>query len=275
MLGAKSSIPVAEWNKFAPSEAFSILGFIFDRLDDDDQPARRVGDGIVLRDDLVAALSDSQAQAIGLPPATPFPLKLEAQEIFLSPEFRITATWRDKGDQYLPTDRVGSILHARGTKYRIPEDLFKVIEEVDRFNAQERPSVDTRCEALAKLQALIPHDITKQLRTTGTMTAVRVAHAAAFSLSLRQGSDGVHFDPVLFGRRIAENNQQAEEDAPLVSEADSLLPTGYQREFAKRFRDWDDARDMYPVANGTYVFIDKALRPALIAVRKAQKGTPE
>ena len=274
VLRAETSIPLSEWNKAAPNEALAMVGRIFDWLDDDDDTAQRVGDGILLRHDVVSSLSERQASAIGLPPATPFELKLEAREIFLYPDFRITASWRDKGDRYLPTERIGAILHTHGTSYRIPEQLFAVVEQVDSFNAQELPDVNARCEALARLQELLPVDITSQLRTAGTMKAVRVAHAAAFSLSLHQASDGVQFDPVLFGRRVAERSGQAQEDEQPVGEADSLLSSGHQREFARRFRDWDEAREMYPVANGMYVYVDKALRPALAAVRKAQQGSP-
>ena len=169
----------------------------------------------------------------------------------------------------------GSILHARGTTYRVPEQLFRVLEEADRFNLQEHPDINARCEALARLQELLPTDVSTQLRTAGTMKAVRVAHAAALSLSLRQGSEGVQFDPVLFGRRIAERSRQTQEDEHPVSEVDSILSFGHQQEFARRFRNWEEAREMYPVTEGVYVYVDKALKPVLTAVRKAQQGNPE
>ena len=246
-----------------------MVGRIMDwLLDDESNTATVMGDAVLLTHAAIAALNTAQAQSLSLPANSPLLLELRTSGLITEPGFRVSATWRDQSGRHEPTTRVGAILTLGSAKYRIPEPLFSIVEEVQRFQNLKTPSFEERCAALARLQESLPSQASEQLLTRGAVRKIRVVHAAKFSLSLRQENGEVNFDPVLFGPALANRKAQTEEQ--FVDESQSLLAEADQAVFAKRFGEWNEARNAYPIQNGIYVFVDAALKPALGVVRETQ-----
>ena len=246
-----------------------MVGRIMDwLLDGESSNAAPDGDVVVLTHKAIASLNAAQAQSLSLPETTSLVLELSTNGLITERSFRVSASWRNMAGQPMPSSRVGAILEVGTVCNRIPEPLFSIIGEVERYNALQAPRDRERYAALAQLQEMLPTAATEQLRVGGAMQIIRVVHAVAFSLSLEQKADGIHFDPVLFGRGVAGRSVDGNEE--MVSEDESLLPNAKQEVFAGRFRQWEEARNAYPVSNGFYVYVDAALKPALNVVRKTQ-----
>ena len=225
---------------------------------------------IVLTHEAVAGLNVAQAKALSLPETTSLFLKLDTRGQITDAGFSIICSWRNLADQHVPSSRTGAILRVGETEFRIPEPLFSLVEEVERFQQLQNPSREDRIAAFARLQEELPRKATEQLTTRGALRMIRVVHAVAFSLSLHSQGGRIHFDPVLFGRSIANRNDNGLGEP--VSEAESLLSDADQETFARRrFGEWQEARSSYPINNGLYVFVDEALKSALNVVRQKQE----
>ena len=273
LIGPAISIALTEWHKSAPTEALAMTGRVMDWIDDQNGMANPRGDEVIVAHKAIASLSVAQARVLSLPETTPHVLALKTSGRITEPEFQLSASWRDRAERPVPSSRIGAILRVGSVNYRIPDPLFAIIEEVDRYNAQPAPSKGERYAALAHLQEALPAEASQQVQAEGAIGSFRIVHAVAFSLSLRQEEDGIHFDPVLFGRHVAKRSVGGNEE--LVNEAESLLPEARQEVFANRFRQWEDARSAYPLSEGAYVYVDEALKPVLDAVRKKQNAGPE
>lgn len=271
VLGRTSRVAVSAWHSHAPPQARQMVGRIMEwLLDDESDTATQAEESVLLSHASIAALNTAQAQSLSLPANSPLVLELRTSGLITEPGFRVAASWRDRSGRPETTLRVGAILILGSVEYRIPEPLFSIIEEVEHFRSLNAPGFDERCAALARLQESLPFQASEQLITTGAVRAIRVVHAAAFSLSLRQEKGEINFDPVLFGPAIVKRKSLDEKQ--VVDESQSLLAEADQAVFAKRFGQWQEARNAYPVQNGVYVFVDAALKPALDVVRKKQNA---
>lgn len=263
-------VPPADWSRARPL-AMAAIARVLSAAEAEDGSAVPDGGGIRLAHRLVADLSEAQAAALGLPPAVPLTLRLSPRGRIDQAGFAIRADWTEAGDRPVRATRTGSVLDVTGARYRIPGPLFTVLEAVDRLGAADPADEAARFEALASLHGVLPEAKEHFVQVDGYLRTVRVVHAAAFSLDLRTDGGGFDFDPVLFGRRVADRVGSG--DGAEVSEAEGLLSGHEQAVFAgKRFRAYAEARDRYPIEHGTYVFVDPALRGALGVVREMQQA---
>jgi hypothetical protein len=146
--------------------------------------------------------------------------------------------------------------------------LFSIVEAIDAFRSADTHDDGTRFAALARLQDLLPEEESEWLRLDSYIRRFRIFHATAFSLHLETAGQSFKFEPVLFGRRIAERAGGGDE-GDAVSEAESLLTPHLQEVFARqRFLDSEEVRDRYAIEGGTYVYLDPLLKSALEVVHK-------
>lgn len=264
-------VPVAAWAEVQPEAAALVEHLIGDDADGDEGLARPViaaEDSLTLSPQVVAALDVSSAALLGLPAPTPLALDLRPLNRIDQDDFRITVRWVKPGGQPVRTRLNGAILTTEAGPRRIPEPLFSLqaaavpltqpLEKAERF------------EALAGLRAVWPDDPQLAVETEPYLQDLRVHYASGLSLKLKTLTpDRTEFDPVLFS---SSSLAQAGDDGQAIDEeADNLLSAAAQKLFASdRFKRDGEARPVYVLRNGEYVFIDPALRPALSAVRQLQ-----
>ena len=228
-----------------------------------------IGDDFLrLAPEVVARIDAVTAVALGLPASTPLALDLSAKNRIDQEDFRLVVKWVRPGGQPVRAQMRGAILLTDAGPRRVPEPLWSLhAAAVPLTQALEKAE---RFEALAKLKDLWPDDPQLALESEGYLQDLRIHYASSLSLKLKTLTpDQTEFDPVLFSARSTASAQ--EEGQALDEEADSILSASAQKLFAAdRFRRENEARPVYVLRNGEYLFIDPALRPALNAVRKLQ-----
>ena len=270
------AIVVDDWIVVRPPAAAAALARILQALDDDERAtdgAPLVTNGVTdaaLHPALIARLSDGEAEALGLPPATRLSLDLRSSGLIHRRGFRIDASWTRSGGVPVRAGISGDRLRHEGRDWRIPEPLFSTLAHVTAINAAADEAA--RHAGLAALKQTTGADAAAWIATDGVIDRLRLSYASGFSLALTTSADGFDFDPVLFGR---ERLDAAVEGAALDEKRDGLLPPALAAGFARRFRAGDGARRSHLLDDGSILYLDPQLGRVLTEVRRAQRGTPE
>ncbi|WP_256960045.1 DEAD/DEAH box helicase [Sphingobium sp. Z007] len=269
-------IAFEDWVLHRPDAATSAIARLLQALGDgeaaqDGSPlVEPDADGANLHPALIARLTDSEAQAVGLPLATRLSLNLATTGLIHKQGFRISTHWTRTGGVPVRAVLANGYLRQDGRLWRVPEPLFSALAAVDMVNAA--PDEAGRQEALAALKQAIGDEGAAQIAPDGVISRLRLAYASGLSLALHTSAGGFDFDPVLFARdRLAA----AEEGAVLDEADDSLLPPALAIGFARRFRAGDGSRRTYLLDDGSLLYIDPQLSDVLAVVRTAQAGTTE
>jgi superfamily II DNA or RNA helicase len=225
-------------------------------------------DQVRLRPAFVASLDATAASDLRLPAATPLALDLKPVGRIDQDDFRIESRWVEPGGRPVRATATGALLASVGGVRRLPEPLWSL----HRIASELAAPVDKteRFRALAELRRLWPDDPRAAIESDAYLRDLRVHYASSLSLKLRALTPTrTDFDPVLFGGRAV---QEAGEEGRMVDEDfDNVLTPASQRLFAEdRFRREAEARPVYVLRDGEYIFIDPALRAPLNAVRKLQ-----
>lgn len=269
-------VPFADWPIERPPSASAALARLLRALEDNeigDDGAPFIvpdGSGVSLHQDLVASLTDSEALALDLPPATTLALQLQSSGLIQRAGFRIDFSWIRKGGVPVRTTLEAGSLVFNSKKWRIPEPLHSVLRCVEKVNNASDEAL--RQIALAELKTAIGEEAGARIRSDGVIERLRIAYASAFSLDLRDTVNGPDFDPVLFSR---ERLQLAVEGNELDQDSDSLLPPTLAQGFARRFRAGSGARRSYLLDDGSLLFLDPQVARALEEVRLVQSAPAE
>ncbi len=242
--------------------------------DDEGGKAASVGeDHLRISPPLLAKLDTRTASLLGLPPPTPLALDLRAQGRIDEDDFRLLVRWVRPGGQPIRFRMQGAILQTDAGPRRVPEPLWSLYRAAEPLaRALERAE---RFEALARLRELWPDDPALPVESEAYLQDLRVHYASSFSIKLNTLTpERTEFDPVLFSSRAVADADETGQ--PLDEEGDSILGPSAQRLFATdRFRREREARPVYVLRNGEYIFIDPMLRPALSVVRRLQDAPEE
>lgn len=269
-------VQFSEWISERPEEASAALARILRALEDEETGSDSVAlvrpdeSGARLHPEFIASLSDSEAVALGLPPATTLALDLRSSGLIQRDGFRIDQTWVRRGSVPVRAKVSGGRLFANGQEWRIPEPLYTVLGAVEAVN--KSTSESDRQSALAVLKEAIGEETGSRIRSDGVIERLRIAYASAFSLDLRDAANGPDFDPILFSK---ERLRLANDGETLDQDEDSLLPEQLARSFRQRFRAASGERTSYLLDDGSLLFIDPQVAKALEEVRKVQRGPVE
>ena len=258
------SIPFPEWAVAQP-EAANALSEVCSF----GEKAASIGeDFLLLAPVVVASVSAATATALSLPSPTPLALDLSAKNRIDQDDFRLVVRWVRPGGHAVRAQMKGAILLTDAGPRRVPEPLWSLHAAAQPLTRSLEKA--ERFEALAKLKELWPDDPQLALESEGYLQDLRIHYASGLSLKLKTLTpDQTEFDPVLFSARSTASAQ--EDGQTLDEEADSILSPAAQKLFASdRFRRESEARPVYVLSNGEYLFIDPSLRPALNAVRYLQ-----
>ncbi len=272
---AGTSFPTAEWPTLRPDSTGTISSLLSAQSDDTETlPSIEINDAhLRLTPQAVASLSASSATLLGIPATTPLALDLRAQNRIDQDEFRLSVRWVRPGGQPVRAELRGAILMTDGGPRRVPEPLWSLHAAAQPLT---RPlDKSDRFEALAKLRERWPEDPQLPIESEAYLKDLRVHYAASLSLKLKTLTpDRTEFDPVLFSARTVTDAGESGET--IDEEADSILAPSAQKLFAgDRFRREAQARPVYVLQNGEYLYIDPALRPALEVVRRLQDAPEE
>ncbi|WP_313231886.1 DEAD/DEAH box helicase [Sphingobium yanoikuyae] len=272
---AGKALPFAQWHATRPDVSGAIDAVA---LNDDEGPDGEayveVGDDhLRLSARAVAAIDSATSSALGIPPATPLALDLKAQNRIDQDDFRLVVRWVRPGGHPVRWKMQGAILRTDAGPRRVPEPLFSLFTAAEPLTrAMEKPD---RFAALARLREHWPEDPQLPVESEAYLQDLRVHYAASLSLKLKTLTpETTDFDPVLFSAQAV--SEAGESGVTLDEEADSILAPAAQKLFASdRFRREGEARPVYVLRNGEYLFIDPALRPALNVVRRLQDAPEE
>lgn len=266
------SLPTAEWPNLRPDTTGTISSLLSAHEGDEEaSPSAQMTEAhLRLAPQAVASLNASTATLLGLPAPTPLALDLRAQNRIDQDEFRLSVRWVRPGGQPVRAQLRGAILMTDSGPRRVPEPLWSLHTAAEPLTRALDKS--DRFEALARLREHWPEDPQLPIESEAYLKDLRVHYAASLSLKLKTLTpDRTEFDPVLFSAHSVSN--AGENGETLDEEADSILAPAAQKLFATdRFRREAEARPVYVLQNGEYLFIDPSLRPALDVVRKLQEA---
>lgn len=264
---AGQRLAVADWHRIRPDGSYTVQA-LTSQGDDLAGSAYLGHDHLKLSPRTVASLDAASAAVLGLPPPTPLALDLKAQNRIDQDEFRLVLRWIRPGGQPVRTQLRGAILATDAGPRRVPEPLWSLYTAAEPLTRPLEKS--ERFAALAKLRQHWPDDPRLPIESEAYLQDLRVHYASGLSLKLKTLTpDRTEFEPVLFSARSVSD--ASENGAPLDEDADSILAPSAQKLFAgERFRRDQEARPVYVLRNGEYLFIDPSLRPALDVVRKLQ-----
>jgi superfamily II DNA or RNA helicase len=265
--------PVSSWASIRPDTAAALAQIMAtvedERCDPDGRPMVEISDTkIVLRPAFTADLDAASAAAIGLPPATPLALELRPIGRIDQDDFRIETRWVEPGGHPARAKVEGALLTASSGPRRLPNPLWALYRATQALSGPlDRTD---RFRVLSEIRELWPVDPRAPVESDAYLKDLRVHYASSLSLKLRTLTpDQTDFDPVLFGGRALQDSEDG--NRSLDEDLDNVLTPAAQRLFANdRFRREPDARPVYVLRDGEYIYIDPSLRPALDAVRKLQ-----
>ena len=265
-------VPFDDWTLRAPALSRTIASDLLDRWANDacsvngtpliaPQP-----DGtVVLHCALVAALSEQEASALGLPPAIRIQLEIESSGVFGRPGFRLETRWVRPGGLAARVGPIDGRMRFNGREWRIAEPLWSTLEAVRAVNSAADDGAQQF--AMSQLRETLGAAEGDILHPDGFLKRLRISYAAGFSLDLKTDGGKFDFDPILFSR--ARRNAAQDGEIP-DSDEDGLLPPSLQQKFVDKFRSSGRALNAYRLDDCTIVYLDPALKGALEIVRRAQ-----
>lgn len=256
-------IPMAEWSSRMPRSATALA-----TLEAMDEGVSFGPDEVLLAPSAVAAIDSATADALGLPPPTRLALDLRPVGRIDEDDFHIATRWVQPGGFSTRTAMEGALLRSETGLRRVPEPVWSLYAAASAMAAPR--AREDRFRALARLQEVWPQDPSAAVASEAYLQDLRVHYASAMSLKIRTLTpDTTEFDPLLFSPAAIQG------DTETLDEGESVLSPASQRLFAEdRFVREADARPVYVLRNGEYVFVDPALRPAL-GVARTMRDAPE
>ena len=218
----------------------------------------------------ISDLTEAQAKSLSLPATIPYQLRLSMTGPMIKPDTRINATWHKRSGQRVTVSEKGPLGLAEGQTYRIPGDLYRLLEAVDEVNDWNGDFIDDRLTLIASLKSHLSQIIGIDVDIERQLDDIHLMHASTVSLDVNISDRGVWFDPVLFSRQTIEDSGE-----DVVQEDDQLVSEDLQNSFRSQFKESETVKGSYVLTRNQYLFIDPALRPALAVVHKAQRSTPE
>ena len=255
-------LPPEAWgtcNLILPSGNKAHLAPIFQFIDQGD--ACIDGNRIWLKDEQVAGLLPFQLSGLGLPLPMPFNLSISGQGIFSSPDFKFSYIFKHRDTRpVMKFEREGATLKVGKETYLISQPYFRLIEEMDAFNASQGHETIDRFMVWSNLKEFIPSESLQD----AYLRQIEIFRADSFSLQPRLEANGtVNFDPVLF-------HEIAPIDSDLTADSSQRLlamPRTSQQGFANQFCRQKSIKASYAVSNGRYCVFTPELKKALGVVR--------
>ena len=265
---SEKMIPAPDWSRSSSLTIARAVGLLHSVADEYPEKCHQLstGDGYFLSHEFVASLSEIESRALNLPPTLPYELRIEDKNALGSSGYAID--WSLYGrNRPLRFERKGCLLMGHEKVYRLPSGFLNIIELIDQYNQSDSVGFDEKIAFVVELKSLLPEDIGSQSQISAgkQISEIKLRQASAFSLRVTGNKDSLNFEPVLFGR--TEKERAASED-DLVEEDEQILHPDESRKFVESFEKSPAVKATYLLGRGSYVFVDRSLRPALEVVKK-------
>ena len=260
-------LTLSEWDKLSDFGQVDALGKIRSAEQEDNGTCNELADGTgyFLSHDFISGLSDYHSRALNLPVTFPYQVDIKTSNNIGSPNFAISWTVFRRGKP-LKINRQGCFAFKGDKPYRLPKELYEVIECIDSFHAISVPTFDQKTKFIAELKTLLPQNPDGNLIFEGELEKISLQHASAMSLQITGDKNSINFNPVLFHKNIMTKASELQE---AIDESEQIFSLAEARNFSATFKNTEEVKPTYLLGKAKYVFIDEALRPALKAVKLA------
>ena len=273
LIGVERAVDVQAWSTVESADLALPIGRLI--VWRDEEIASQVGEAIIVPHATIAGLSDREARQLRLPPPPAVQLHVQCEGTIDQPGFRLRHGWREPtGQPVLGAARTGCWLQIGSTRaYRLPEHMFGLVEAIDDFNRTEPSDDGARWRCWAKVQELLPEHRSAAIASDPYLTSFRILHGSSFSIDPETIGGEFDIDPVILAasRRTQSSEEPVGDDE--ATAARSLLTPGQHRHFVtKRFRQAEQCRPRYALADGLYLVLDSDVQAALDVVRQVQRA---
>src|SRR5690242_17669643 len=98
LVGSGRLVPPDAWAETMSDAALAGIARVRGMLEAADGTAQLVGECVLISHPALAALTEPQAQSLGLPVAAPFALNIETSQLITDPAFAIRCSWVDSAN---------------------------------------------------------------------------------------------------------------------------------------------------------------------------------
>lgn len=221
---------------------------------------RYVDEGVLVPHETVADLREEERTILGLPEPFPFHAEIRASGALTDAHFRYQLLFMNGKDQpFVNPTRHGAYLKAsEDQEYILIGDLFRLVEAVERFNAQapSLPRTDPgrllRFAEIAGLACSVGATLDHYLNSQKVIAPERI------TIRLRRLDDGsLEVDPVFCEAASGEGEPPREK---------SLLSEEEEKDFLEKY-DARDVRDVYVLKNGVRLVLREPQKEALRQIK--------
>lgn len=266
---SRQQIPlkVGDWSSSGDNgllRGLAALGPVLQELDDLNV------EELQLTHDQVAALSDGDASALGLPSSVPYQLRIWGTGNWVDDSYDLNSEFLHQGQPIFIDERVGSFVRVGRIFYRVPDPLFSIINEVATFPAAR----DQKIEAQARIAETLGASTigTARLNPDEQVANIRIRHVSGFSASVAGSLDDPKLSPVLFARYAVETVRESGE---VLDETQQILDPAQNESFLGQFFGTKGTSGTYVLGTGEYVYIDPSIRPTFAAFREISTADQE
>lgn len=258
-------IPVNQWSNIENGGCSLLLGW--SQSDSDNVTVNDTTISVCMMK--MSALTDEMASDLGLPKPISVVMYLRHEGIITHPQFRFTYEWQRDGRAraIAGAQRVGCFLRIGSDYYRLPYQLFKIADGIEKINAVLPDKIQDRLLAWNEIAEYLPNTTTNSVTKDGFLNSTKVYFSNAFELAVQQASDDISFDPVLL--RLNKNEKYFHEDE---LEFEKILTPEDQQQFSDLFKQYPECRSNYPLGHGKYIIFSDHLQKTLSIVRKMQSA---
>lgn len=262
----EAPLRISDWSSSGDPQLLRGLAALGELLVDQDANSEQV----LLPHAHAAAMSDSDARALGLPISVPYQLRVWGEGNWIDDTYDLKSEFLDSGKSVYIDSRSGAFIFIGRLVYRIPDPLFTIIEEVLAFPLDR----DGKIESQARLSEILGASSlgTARLNPEEQVANIRIRHVAGFSAAITGSLDDPKVSPVLFSRQAVESISETGE---ILDETQQILDAAQAASFVNEFFKAGQARPTYVLGSGEYVFIDPSVRPAFGAFREISTADKE
>jgi hypothetical protein len=252
-------LPTVSTMEGRPARLGSLLG-----LRDEGIAEERQAHRLHLPWSAIAGSSPATLLELGLPPASPYTLKISKEGLITDPDFKVNGTFVAAGGRPLiGARREGALLSVGRLKFTLLEPAFGVLEAADGL-AKGSPALDDRGKWLSLIQERLPADAladpyVRQLRVS------RADTVSVLPIKLPNGETSFKIVPARLPRR--SNNSTADDS----EEPSRVLPEAREDDWNRYLEEFDD-RACLPAGSGHYVVATDGVRVALRTLKRLRNG---
>jgi superfamily II DNA or RNA helicase len=269
-------VPVSQWGDVEQSGCSLLLGWL--QSDFENVVATDITINVCMVK--IAMINDEMAADLDLPKSVSLVMHLQHEGIITQPQFCFKSQWfkADRSRRIAGAERIGCFLRIGEIHYRLPYQLFKIADGVERINSVLPDKIQDRLLVWHEIAEHFSQGTSHSITTDGFLNSTKVYFANAFELNVQQFNNDINFDPILLSSNINDESNfydtTNEFERTLLPEDKfkKILVPEDQRAFSALFKSHQECRSNYPLGHGKYIIFSEQLHKTLTIVRKMQNA---